>query len=45
MFATSDPDIDAVVILSGPVGPRGERILAIMCGHLSSAGKNPQLIE
>ena len=44
LVASRDPAIAAVVMLSGPVGPRGELFLGILRGHLSSAGKNAQQI-
>lgn len=40
LVASSDPAIAAVVMLSGPVGPRGELFLGILRGHLRNAGKS-----
>ena len=42
--ASRDPRIAAVVMLSGPVGPRGEYFLGILRGHLTRAGKDPATI-
>lgn len=39
LVASADPAIAAVVMLSGPVGPRGELFLGILRGHLTNAGK------
>lgn len=44
LVASRDPTIAAVVMLSGPVGPRGELFLGILRGHLKNAGKNPAQI-
>lgn len=45
LVASRDPDIAAVVMLSGPVGRRGELFLGILRGHLGRAGKNPLQID
>ena len=45
MVASRDPAVAAVVMLSGPVGSRGELFLGILRGHLKQAGKNPAQIE
>lgn len=39
IVASADPAIAAVVMLSGPVGPRGELFLGILRSHLWNAGK------
>jgi pimeloyl-ACP methyl ester carboxylesterase len=45
MVAPRDPMIAAVVMLSGPVGPRGELFLSILRSHLGAAGKSPAQVE
>jgi pimeloyl-ACP methyl ester carboxylesterase len=45
MVASRDPAIAAVVMLSGPVGGRGELFLSILRSHLNNAGKNPAEVE
>lgn len=45
VVASRDPGIAAVVMLSGPVGPRGELFLSILRANLAAAGKNPAGIE
>jgi pimeloyl-ACP methyl ester carboxylesterase len=45
LVASRDPVIAAVVMLSGPVGPRGELFLGILRAHLMSAGKNPAQVD
>ena len=45
MVASRDPAVAAVVMLSGPVGPRGELFLSILRGHLRNAGKNPAQVQ
>ncbi|HEY0013471.1 MAG TPA: alpha/beta hydrolase [Allosphingosinicella sp.] len=41
LVASRDPGIAAVVMLSGPVGPRGELFLGILRANLASGGKSP----
>jgi pimeloyl-ACP methyl ester carboxylesterase len=43
--ASRDPAIAAVVMLSGPVGPRGDLFLGILRSHLRGNGKDPAQIE
>ncbi|MBA4043131.1 MAG: hypothetical protein C0472_06105 [Erythrobacter sp.] len=45
LVAAADPAIAAVVMLSGPVGPRGELFLGILRGHLKNAGKTSVQID
>lgn len=45
LVASADPAIAAVVMLSGPVGPRGELFLGILRGHLTSAGKTSVQVD
>jgi dienelactone hydrolase len=45
VVAARDPAVAAVVMLSGPVGPRGELFLGILRSHLKGAGKNPAQID
>lgn len=45
LVAARDPGVAAVVMLVGPVGPRGELFLGILRGHLTRAGKTPAQIE
>jgi pimeloyl-ACP methyl ester carboxylesterase len=45
LVASRDPAIAAVVMLSGPVGPRGELFLSILRSHLRNAGKVPADVE
>ena len=45
LVAAADPAIAAVVILSGPVGPRGELFLGILRGHLKNAGKTSEQVD
>lgn len=45
MVASRDPVIAAVVMLVGPVGPRGKLFLDILRSHLKGAGKTPAQIE
>ncbi|MBX7482145.1 alpha/beta hydrolase family protein [Qipengyuania qiaonensis] len=45
LVASEDPAIAAVVMLSGPVGPRGELFLGILRGHLTNAGKTSEQIN
>lgn len=45
LVAAADPAIAAVVILSGPVGPRGELFLGILRSHLKNAGKTSVQID
>lgn len=44
LVASKDPGIAAVIMLSGPVGPRGELFLGILRGHLQRAGKDPEQV-
>lgn len=39
LAGAADPRLAGVVLLSGPVGPRGEMFLGILRGHLANAGK------
>lgn len=43
--ASRDPAIAAVVMLSGPVGPRGDLFLNVLRSHLKNNGKNPKQVE
>jgi len=43
--ASRDPKIAAVVVLSGPVGPRGETFLNIMRANLAANGKSAASIN
>jgi pimeloyl-ACP methyl ester carboxylesterase len=43
--AARDPAIAAVVMLSGPVGPRGGLFLDILRSHLRNNGKDPAQVE
>lgn len=43
--ASHDPKIAAVVMLSGPVGPRGELFLSILRANLTTGGKSPEGIR
>jgi pimeloyl-ACP methyl ester carboxylesterase len=45
LVASRDPAVAATVMLSGPVGPRGELFLGILRGHLRSAGKSSSQVE
>lgn len=45
VVAAEDPAIAAVVMLSGPVGPRGKLFLDILRGHLKSAGKTSVQVD
>ncbi|MEA3014730.1 MAG: uncharacterized protein QOD42_3275 [Sphingomonadales bacterium] len=45
MVASRDPAIAAVVMLSGPVGPRGELFLSILRANLTAAGKDAADVE
>lgn len=45
MVASRDPAVAAIVMLSGPVGPRRELFLGILRSHLRRAGKSPGQIE
>lgn len=45
LVASADPAIAAVVILSGPVGPRGELFLGILRSHLKNAGKTTVQVD
>lgn len=44
MVASRDPMIAAVVMLSGPIGQRGELFLGILRSHLKRAGKTPEQV-
>lgn len=43
--ASLDGQIAAVVILSGPVGPRGELFTGIMRSNLSQSGRSSEVVE
>ena len=43
--ASRDPAIAAVVMLSGPVGPRGDLFLNVLRSHLKNNRKNPKQVE
>lgn len=45
LVASADPAIAAVIILSGPIGPRGELFLGILRGHLKNAGKTSLQVD
>lgn len=45
LVAAHDPAIAALVILSGPVGPRGGLFLGILRENLAAAGKGPAQID
>ena len=45
MVASRDPSIAAMVMLSGPVGPRGELFLNILRSQLKGNGKDPRQVE
>lgn len=45
IVASHDPRVAAVVMLSGPVGPRGELFLGILRANLMAGGKSPAGIE
>jgi pimeloyl-ACP methyl ester carboxylesterase len=45
MVASRDPAIAAMVMLSGPVGPRGELFLNILRSHLKGNGKDARQVE
>lgn len=45
LVASADPAIAAVVMLSGPVGPRGELFLGILRAHLKNAGKTSAQVD
>lgn len=45
LVAAADPAIAAVVVLSGPVGPRGELFLSILRSHLKNGGKTSAQVD
>lgn len=45
LVAAADPAIAAVVMLSGPVGPRGELFLGILRSHLKNGGKTSAQVD
>lgn len=45
MVASRDRAIAAVVMLSGPVGPRGELFLNVLRSNLKGNGKDPKQVE
>jgi pimeloyl-ACP methyl ester carboxylesterase len=45
LVASRDPAIAALVMLSGPVGPRGELFLNILRSHLKGNGKDSAQVE
>jgi pimeloyl-ACP methyl ester carboxylesterase len=45
MVASRDPGIAALVMLSGPVGPRGELFLSILRSNMIAAGKGQADVE
>jgi pimeloyl-ACP methyl ester carboxylesterase len=45
LVSATDPDVAAVVMLAGPIGPRGALFLAILRDNLAAGGKSPDEID